>query len=743
MNFIKTKKINKFAGIILILVFAFSLFGSFVNNIHAGELGDIGKDLQKTKIHIAGEKIKEAQIILDSESSTDSEKQDAQNTIQDNKKIISESQKYITPTESAAWYDVGGQLAEVANNLFKKIAQAILGIVAWILWFSATTLNFVIDFSILKMGNFIKDTDAIKSSWTMIRDLINMLFIFGLLFISINLIIQGSGSNTKKLLTNIIAAALLINFSFFFTTVLIDVSNQTTIAIYDSIGSGCNLSAGETTESISLFGTIDDNGITNCFMNHLKLQTIYTPTNSANLDVSDLAGDFGNTLTVSFLSSIFIILAAVVFLAMALMLLFRFVSLLFILVASPVMFIGMIIPAWGNIQKMWMDTLKKNLLFPPVMFLMIKISLLILASGAVVKTGSTGTGSFRTLIQNGNLDALTGIIFQYLLALGFLIGSMIVAQQVGAAGAKWSTQRAGKFVMGGMAKLGRNTVGATARRMADSQSLQTSAKFGSNAATRFAARTALKYSDKTAKSSFDGRSGIASALKAANAPSIDLGKAQKGGFDKDVENKEKEYKATNKLMDKAKIPEERAKQIQEDLIKEAQKNPKSELGKSYTNIQKEIKEDTIKATETRDKAQSALDEAQMDVDTTPNNATPEQIKKAKDKLELAKQKLEVAKDKLKDVNDKEKDWVKNNASLYASKTLSPNPFMAEFDDSKLGRVGMLANTVLFQGQTRMAAKRKAADAIRKEATKSKDQKKKDKEDKKLDDILKNTKKDDE
>jgi hypothetical protein len=65
----------------------------------------------------------------------------------------------------------------------------------------------------------------INQGWGVIRDIANVMFIFILLYIAIRHILQMGSSNTKRLLTSLIIAALLINFSLFFSKVIIDAGN--------------------------------------------------------------------------------------------------------------------------------------------------------------------------------------------------------------------------------------------------------------------------------------------------------------------------------------------------------------------------------------------------------------------------------------------------------------------------------------------------------------------------------------
>ena len=64
----------------------------------------------------------------------------------------------------------------------------------------------------------------IPMAWAVVRDLSNIFFILILLYIAIQTIL-GIGHETKKMIAKVVIIALLINFSMFFTKVVIDSSN--------------------------------------------------------------------------------------------------------------------------------------------------------------------------------------------------------------------------------------------------------------------------------------------------------------------------------------------------------------------------------------------------------------------------------------------------------------------------------------------------------------------------------------
>ena len=75
----------------------------------------------------------------------------------------------------------------------------------------------------------------ISTGWTTARDLANMAFLFILIYIAFTIMLEAETSGTMSLLAGVIVIALLVNFSFFFTRIVIDAGNILSIQFYNSI----------------------------------------------------------------------------------------------------------------------------------------------------------------------------------------------------------------------------------------------------------------------------------------------------------------------------------------------------------------------------------------------------------------------------------------------------------------------------------------------------------------------------
>src|SRR3989344_2822660 len=103
---------------------------------------------------------------------------------------------------------------------------------AWLLAITASFFNYFIK---ITLGSELLKSDFVSHAWGVVRDLSNIFFILILLFIAIKIILDLGGSEAKKMIAKVIIIALLINFSMFFTHVVIDSSNILALIFYNKL----------------------------------------------------------------------------------------------------------------------------------------------------------------------------------------------------------------------------------------------------------------------------------------------------------------------------------------------------------------------------------------------------------------------------------------------------------------------------------------------------------------------------
>lgn len=379
-------------------------------------------------------------------------------------------------------------------------------------------LNYAISEFVVGFGNMYITTGlglAIDDVWGIIRDVFNLFFIFGLVYIGFKMILDSSNSSAKRSLVYIFLAALLINFSLFFSKVVVDFSNIAASQI----------------ASASDFKMRDNNGaekfaISNRFMDVYGLSKIFSSkdTNggtqelSANFETPNATG-FGSV----FYTLIIYIVTGFVFIAGAFLLIIRFVSLLFFLVLSPVMFIGWIFPFFANYSKEYWNKFLGQAFFAPAYMLMLLISIRVFEKFRDFLSDKSIIGVVSPSENKSAGDSMNDTAPYFIVMSAFLIGSIIIAKKMGSTGAdmvqrgrKVAQAAAGAVVLGGGAYLAQRTVGSGANRIRESDSFK-----------RFAAKNqrlgklAGKSLDKVGDASFDARN--------LSITRGELGKGKKGG----------------------------------------------------------------------------------------------------------------------------------------------------------------------------------------------------------------------
>lgn len=559
------------------------------------------------------------------------------------------------PPKQPEGCSVFGGVTKCLWIIVQTLAFFILKIASFVLWLSGMILDFVLKYTILDMAAHvnggtsvfttpglsgeIKALTGINIAWKVIRDLMNIAFIFLLVYEGIKMIIgQSDSSSAKKFITGVVLASLLINFSLFFTKVMIDASNIVTIGLYSSIITDtAALVPGEGEPGKPAERSVS--GLSVPFMNALGLSGFFS-TKSFN---TVIGGDENMNLVIFYLmGAIVFIVVAFAFFAVSAMFVVRYVTLLILLMLSPIAYMGMALPFMEKYAKEWWASLNGQLLFAPIYMIMNVVILTLMSSDGFIIDKKDNWGG---LLAGGggetvNNDSI-GLIFNFVVIIGLVIASLVIAKKTSTEGSKFIgemtkkvTAAAGGVVMGGAAAVGRRTIGAAGNAVANSErfkSLAFKTDADGNVVARgglggFAARQTIKSGGKIAKSSFDARrsaigeniasnTGISLGKGTEGVPFFGNAKAGEGGFKKSMEDKakkEKEMMESLKPSDDAeKLHKAEAKRrALEKLNDPAEQERLAALDKAESDKHflenpdelKDIKEARVKLEEARDKA---------------------------------------------------------------------------------------------------------------------------------------------
>lgn len=272
----------------------------------------------------------------------------------------------------------------------------------------------------------------VSAAWTVVRDFSNMLFIFILLYTGI--MTMFGAADWRKVVLQVVIVALLINFSLFFTKVVIDAGNVLAVGIRSSISPGQSISEG--------------------------LASAFQPQNFLLLVEGDKIGA-GTSVTIFFVAAVVSGFAGYYFFKAALLFAGRLIAFWFLMIVSPFAFISTALPK-GNVFSKWLDTLLSQAFVAPVFLFFIYLIMQVISAGNGILEGFARNGDwFDALI--GPVIVATLLVLALKKALKFAEG---MAGEFGAAGSSFVSGMMGVagVATGGVAGLARQTVGRYAAR---------------------------------------------------------------------------------------------------------------------------------------------------------------------------------------------------------------------------------------------------------------------------------------
>ncbi|MDO8470188.1 MAG: hypothetical protein Q7S84_04230 [bacterium] len=324
------------------------------------------------------------------------------------------------------------------GNNSNPIKQWLVGTGLDILQAFATGISYILNFLgglAFAFGNMLTQTmlalnyQVLDSSntivtvgWGITRDVANLGFVLLIILVALATIVRyPSEYQAQKLLPRLIAAALLVNFSIAIVTPLIDFSDTLTQSFASRIG-------GDDLPGIPGSGFVGR--ISNAFGPH---RLLIPPAGGLPEPVgfNTFSKAFLTTVGGLFFSFIFTWLAALVMLAIAFMLFLRYVHLTFLLAIAPIVWLFWVFPGLEKHWSTWWSDFLKWVFFAPAVMFFIYLAVTAMdAMGSMPVEGLTGSDFFETfilsIISQGTQMAVLG---------AFLVGSLIVGQKFGIAGA--------------------------------------------------------------------------------------------------------------------------------------------------------------------------------------------------------------------------------------------------------------------------------------------------------------------
>lgn len=410
--------------------------------------------------------------------------------------------------------------AQAGDEAYNGIMIRIMTLFAWLVGAAAVTLDYAVYYTVVVMGDYVKNLTAVGVTWRIMRDIGNIFLIFGFLAIGICTIldVKWYGGGTS-MLPKLLLAAVFLNFSLFFTQVIIDTGNLFATQFYTQIKGGTIPS--KASLSTGTLQQIENNGVSTKLMSQLGLTSIYGSVQNNERAKDILKG--GNPWVIGFMAIILFLITAFVMFSLAFILIARFVVLLFLIIVAPIGFAGMAIPNLSGLASKWWSKLFEQTITAPVLLLLLYVALAVITDTQFL-TGFNVAGASDGWIGTAvnNVGAFAPLLLSFLVAMGLLIAVVIASKSLSAFGADGASKLAGKLTFGATAFVGRRTVGRASNFAA--RKIR-STGFGQSETGRMIAGGL----DRGAKANFDIR-GIKAGggLKAIGG--IDAGEAQKGGY---------------------------------------------------------------------------------------------------------------------------------------------------------------------------------------------------------------------
>lgn len=355
-------------------------------------------------------------------------------------------------------------LSSVGDKIIEAAALQVSSVAGALVWLSGKLLDWIVNFTIIEGASLLNSaglSGAINETWVVFRDLGNMFFIFIILYLAFQLIL-GIGSGHWRSLGWIIIMALVINFSLFFTKVVIDTSNLLALTFYEPVFKPAG-------------------GVASTFMGQLGLQTIWNINDASS--VSSLFGanetSGGNKIIILLGATVLSIIVSFIFFALSILLIARFVYLILLMIFSPLAFACYVIPGARHHFGRWWSKLVQQAFFAPAVFLLLFVAFKILG-GVGAKIGDLG--SFGTLLVAFDSNSLP-ILFNFALTIFMFLYALTLAMNMGMAGAKttlaWGKSLNTRFnnsLKSGGSLIGRNTVGRLARYASEQEGVKSFAR---------------------------------------------------------------------------------------------------------------------------------------------------------------------------------------------------------------------------------------------------------------------------
>jgi len=330
-----------------------------------------------------------------------------------------------------------------------------LQISIWITGLASDIFNVSIQFSLTGKAFDPDENVMIKDGWTMVRDLLNLVFIFILLYAAISTILQYGNMDIKKILPSLIIAALLINFSMLITKMVIDASHIFAWEFYNQIDVTKGGTVANMKGSAEVYGDFEKKNLSNVFLAGFNPQRLLIEAEMATTTTNENGNEdeahspwkqvaakaiengegFMSTLwrmaIIIWLEIALAIFSVFILLAGAIMFVARIVILWAVMIFSPIAFLEMILPSMKQYSEMWWKYLIGQSFFAPAFLFMFMLATKFINSGFVDKLLHLTKDNDSKIVTGLSMGEITLMFFNFLIVGGIMSLCLVVARQLG------------------------------------------------------------------------------------------------------------------------------------------------------------------------------------------------------------------------------------------------------------------------------------------------------------------------
>jgi len=342
------------------------------------------------------------------------------------------------PTKcSGLWNYFTSPITCTGRAMSAIVGAALVTVSAWILQIVGVLFNWLVYYTVIAYGDSVNGflttqvLDGISKTWTVFRDISNILIIGLFTFIALSIILGLKQFDAKRMIARVLIIAILINFSLLFTKMIVDGSNFFAYQFYTAVGTlgtapANNQFPGAATV-VDQSVTFTQDGVAGKFIRFMGISSIGNTFTSLR-DGADNADNGFIALLHGIFAATVLLGAAAVLAYGCVLLVTRAIVIVFLLITSSLAFASFLIPQFSTSGigdkygwNAWWSALIRSAVFAPLLMMFLWATLAV--ASAIQPAGGTLGGLLQNPSGAGNLSAL----FAYIIVLGLLFASLKIS----------------------------------------------------------------------------------------------------------------------------------------------------------------------------------------------------------------------------------------------------------------------------------------------------------------------------